>query len=219
MTPRQNHRPADPARSAPPRAQETLRAAPKQRTVLPQYELQPARAPTPQTRPRGSGGFWGSLLWVMLGMIGGVLLLAGYLYFSDFLAPGVRVLGTDIGAVSTQRAADRLVEAWQQRTVRLEAPTGQIDVAPVTLGIAFDAAATVKTIHAQNRTWTGIQRLIRGGNITMSPMLRLDRESAAAALRNLTPELETAAVDASIEIIDGRAVITEPRTGRAVDIV
>ncbi|MEZ4833618.1 MAG: L,D-transpeptidase family protein [Caldilineaceae bacterium] len=44
----------------------------------------------------------------------------------------------------------------------------------------------------------------------MSPMLRLDRESAAAALRNLTPELETAAVDASIEIIDGSAVITEP---------
>ncbi|MEZ4833617.1 MAG: hypothetical protein R2873_16805 [Caldilineaceae bacterium] len=87
----------------------------------------------------------------MLGMIGGVLLLAGYLYFSDFLAPGVRVLGTDIGAVSTQRAADRLAEAWQQRTVRLEAPTGQIDVAPVTLGIAFDAAATVKTIRAESR--------------------------------------------------------------------
>lgn len=201
------------------------RRTPKQATpaasrsaVPPQFELQPA-PPQRATRARnGPNELLISLLWVLLGMIGGVVLLAGYLYFSDFLAPGVSVLGVDIGAVSTQAAMDRLTESWTPRTIRLEAETGQIEVAPATLGITFDVAATVDAIHARSRTWTAIERLISGEDVSMSPVLRLDQESAAAALRNLTPGLEITAIDAAIDVVDGRAVVTEARNGRAVDI-
>ncbi len=189
-------------------------AAPTARPVSKWLQLQDAPLPAQRRTPEALI----NLLWVLIGMLGGVILLAGYLYFSDFLAPGVGVLGVDIGAVSTQTATERLTAAWQRRTILLEAQTGQLDVAPTTLGISFDAAATVDAIHAQSRSWTAVERLISGEVVAMSPVLRLDPNTAAEALRRLTPDLEMAAIDAGIDVVDGRAVISEPQSGRAVDI-
>jgi LysM repeat protein len=59
---------------------------------------------------------------------------------------------------------------------------------------------------------------LRGDAQEIAPILRRDRDTAATNLRILAAQFEIAAIDAGVEIVDGRAVIVDPMMGRRVDV-
>lgn len=189
-----------------------------QANVPPHLQLQTAPL-HPQRRQGGAGALLANVLWVLVGMVAGLLILAVYLYLGDLLAPGSRTLGLDLGGLSMREATALLDQNWQQRSVRLEVASNEwTNVTFETLGIELDAAATVRALHAQGRSWDGLTAMARGEAQEIAPILRVDRGLAASNLRTIAAQFEVSAVDAGVEIVDGRAVIVEPVVGRRADI-
>jgi LysM repeat protein len=180
----------------------------------------PAQSQQSQQRPQnGVVAFLVNTLWVLIGMIGGLLILAIYLYMGDLLAPGSRTLRMDLGGLSMPEATAILEQNWQRRSIRLEVGGNERTEATLeTLGIKLEAAETVRALHAQARSWDGLTAILRGDAQEIAPILRTDRKMAAANVRMLATQFEIAAIDARLEIVDGHAVTVDPKVGRKVDV-
>jgi LysM repeat protein len=164
--------------------------------------------------------FWANLLWVLLGVAGGLLILAIYFYLGDLLAPHTRALGVDLGGLSRRQATQALEQAWAERVVTLEASANhQTTVTLEDLGITLDVQETVRLAHAYGRSWPGIMTMIRNdGAGEIAPVLRFDQTVATATLEQLAPALNTEPIHAGISVVDGRAIVTEPVLGRRLDV-
>ncbi|MBX3001791.1 MAG: L,D-transpeptidase family protein [Caldilineaceae bacterium] len=182
--------------------------------------LQLQEFPTqPQCSPNRVAVFLVNVLWILIGMVGGLLILAIYLYIGDLLAPGSRTLGMDLGGLSMREATTMLDQNWQQRSIRLEVDSDErTETKLETLGIQLEAAETVRALHAQARTRAGITALLQGNPQEIAPILHRDREMAASNLRAIVAQFEIPAVDARVEIVEGRAITVDPMVGRRVDV-
>jgi lipoprotein-anchoring transpeptidase ErfK/SrfK len=189
-----------------------------QANIPPHLQLQTASVP-PQRARGGAGALVVNVLWVLMGMVAGLLILAIYLYLGDLLAPGSRTLGVDLGRLSMREATTLLEQNWQQRSIRLDVGSNEwTNVTFETLGIELDADETVRVLHAQNRTWDGVTALVGGQPQEIAPILRADRDQAASNLRTIAGQFEIAAVNAGVEVVDGRAVTVDPVVGRQLDV-
>jgi lipoprotein-anchoring transpeptidase ErfK/SrfK len=161
--------------------------------------------------PRTS--YWLKLLWIMLGGgLGTLVVILALLiailvsfYQSDVVIPGVQTFGIYIGGLSTDEAITRLQQKWWQQTITLKAGDITLTVAPELLGISLDTEATIQAAYRQGRSVVMLQEwLWSGGHVNIAPVWRLDIETAETNLDELTSQLDTPPVDASIRLIDDR---------------
>ncbi|MBN1964378.1 MAG: L,D-transpeptidase family protein, partial [Anaerolineae bacterium] len=196
-----------------------VRAAPRPVVPPPQARPKPRRpAPTPRQQ-RESRLYWG-LIVPALGI--GVLvistllvlgLMAG-LVITGRVLPGVAVGGVALGGMSEADAAQTLAAAWNPVTLRDGDRAWTVD--PAVLGLAVDAQASAAQAYAQGRGSGGLLDALFGG-VDVPPVVQLDTAQARAALLELAPQFELAAVNAGVRLVDGRVEPTPPREGRALD--
>jgi lipoprotein-anchoring transpeptidase ErfK/SrfK len=75
-----------------------------------------------------------------------------HVYRSDVILPGVRSLGVDLGGMTRQEAARKLRDAWNARSVTLDAgPDGTWTLSPEAAGLILDAEATTSRAYAIGR--------------------------------------------------------------------
>jgi lipoprotein-anchoring transpeptidase ErfK/SrfK len=169
---------------------------------------------------------WGRRLLLWLAMAAFVLTLsllflggAAYLYYdSDYVIPGVQVAGIEIGGRSREDAAALLHQYWQDRVIQLDTGETTIPVSAETLGMSLDVNATIALAHQQGRSWASFQEALRnGGRTLINPVWTLDPAVAQANLQRLAPQLEVAAVNATIRVTNGEVVVTPAQPGRTLD--
>ncbi len=167
--------------------------------------------------------------WRLILIVGGLLLAAGsllllgggaaLLYYSNWVLPGVSVLGMDVGAQTTDAAEANLAAQWQQRTIRLTAEEMSWMVAPEELGVSLDTAVSIAQAHQMGRTPASLKQWLQsGGQVEIAPTWQIDLAVAEANLQDLATEFEIAPQDAGIELVDGRFTATSPAYGRSLDI-
>lgn len=178
---------------------------------LPPYPVQPVS--------------WGRRLLLWLAMAAFVVALtflllggAAYLYYdSDYIVPGVQVAGMEIGGRSREDATVLLQQYWDSRVIQLDTGKTTIPVSAETLGMALDVNATVALAHQQGRSWASLQESLRNGGTLINPVWTLDPAVAQANLQALAPQLEVAAVNATIRVTNGEIEVTPAQTGRTLD--
>ena len=131
--------------------------------------------------------------------------------------PRVQAMGVNIGGMSTAAAEEALREAWQSE-VELAVMVDGVQretVRPSALGFQLDAAATAQQAR-QEVNW-------REGffGVNLAPVVELP-ESGFLVLQNylldITPEINTAAMNAGFAWEDGALVAVPGQTGRVLDI-
>jgi lipoprotein-anchoring transpeptidase ErfK/SrfK len=169
---------------------------------------------------RSGSGLLVNMLWLLFGMLGGVSILAVYLYFGQLLIPNSQTLGLDLGGLTVQEATALLEGRWANRQIGLQMANGaQLEVTPEQLGIRLEARRTVEFLHQDGRTLEGLLTLLSSEQtLSMQPFLRFDPEAAADNLAALAPRFAIAAIDATLQVTEGRAVILPARGGQRLDI-
>jgi vancomycin resistance protein YoaR len=154
-----------------------------------------------------------------------VLLVAGgyggaYAAAGDNVPRGARVAGVDIGGRSASAAIEALEQGLaDQLTAPITFRVGSNEVAanPAELGLALDLEATVAAAGGgrsadPRRLW----EYYTGGQ-DIDPVVDLDDDLLNAVLDRVDAEVGTRARNGSISFETGRAVVTDPVVGAAVD--
>lgn len=163
----------------------------------------------------GLGLSLGGLLTVLVMLVGGTVLF----YNSDFIVPGVEVVGIDVGGHSTAEAIARLEQQWQQRAITLQAAESTIVVEPAFLGVTLDAEATIQAAYRQGRSPVMFREwLQRAGPLEVTPVWRFDPAIAEANLRTVTTEFDQEPVNASIQRVADRVEIMPPVVGQTLNV-
>ena len=180
----------------------------------------PVQKPAPKQRR------WGlTLLILLLFLLVGILGTAGlglFLYSeSDRIVPGVEVAGVELGGQTTAEAIATLENQWRQQTIVLQSSSSDQSwqVSAAELGISLNAAATAQQAHLQGRSVNSIETLLRsGGRLDVRPVWEFNPAVAEAYFQWLAPAVAVEAVDAGVQIVDGRAQVTPPINGQQLDI-
>ena len=90
---------------------------------------------------------WLGILAAAIGAGAGLLAL----YRSDFILPGVTVMGLELGGMTTSEAAEQLQGQWREREIVLDAGDAVQTVSPDALGITLDTETLVGLAHQQGR--------------------------------------------------------------------
>lgn len=147
-------------------------------------------------------------------VIGGALV-----YESNWLLPGVNVLGLDLGGRTKAEATAVLQDDWQKRTITLAAGETTWNMPPETLGITLDADATIAAAYGQGRSWSSLVQGVRYGlQFPVIPVWEIDMGAAQANLSALAAELTVPATDAGMELVNGRFTATPATDGQALDL-
>ncbi|MCP4429280.1 MAG: L,D-transpeptidase family protein [Chloroflexi bacterium] len=158
----------------------------------------------------------------LLLFIGGLALAGGgaaLLYYSDWILPGVAVLGVDMGGQTTKAAEAALEAQWRRQVIMLEAEESVWMVAPEALGVSLDTAVTASQVRQIGRSPDSLQQWLQaGGQAEIAPAWQIDLSIAEANLQKLAAEFEIPPQNAGIELVDGRFIATEPKYGRSLDI-
>lgn len=157
-----------------------------------------------------------ALFWLMV--ITAVTGLAALFYASPLLLPGTQVMGIDVGGLSVNETAVQLGIQWQQRGLVLESDTQTWQALPAALGIELDALATAERAHAAARSVDGLFRWVTTGRLTVTPVYTLDTAVTTAYLESMAPQLERAPVNATVQVVEGRAVATQAIAGQSLAV-
>lgn len=161
-----------------------------------------------------AAGFVVGFLLVLLVLVG----IAAWLYTSDYIVPGVSVLGVDLGGQTIDRAASLLQGQWQQATIILDAGSASGAVSPDTLGLLLHADATARQAHQQGRSLASLRQLAAAGwRAQLDPLWSLDAEVAAAFLHRLSDQIDVDPQNASVHVVDGRVEPLPAIKGRMLD--
>jgi vancomycin resistance protein YoaR len=153
------------------------------------------------------------------------LLLAGgyvaaYAVASDKVPRGTSVAGIAIGGKTPAAAAEALEAGLADRVsepVLVAVGSESRELAPGELGLTVDYVASVSEAGGE-RTWDP-QRLwdyFTGGE-DLDPVIQLDEGKLGRVLDDLEAAYGSKAKNGSISFDSGRAVVTEPRIGQALD--
>jgi LysM repeat protein len=148
---------------------------------------------------------------------------------SDWIMPGIQVFGFDLSWQSKGDAAEALSAFWAEKEIALDVISPVLDdtgndgealnVKPETLGMSFDEEATVELAYEKGRSLENLARAIGfQAPIYSPPVWLFDVNKARANLETLAPQYEVEPVDAGIQIIDGRVVVSPPSDGRRLDV-
>ncbi|MEU7725561.1 VanW family protein [Streptomyces sp. NPDC040724] len=172
----------------------------------------------------GRVGNWTSNRRIALPLAGGavVLGLGGGLYVTGLVAGsdidrGTRVLGVDIGGMSRGQA--------QQKLTRELGPAAAAPVAmkigdhvekavPAALGLSLDTTATVdRAVRTGYGPATVIGRLFASADRELEPVIRMDEQTARAAVDRIGEATGQQARDGSITFEKGAAKAVAPQQG------
>lgn len=181
----------------------------------------PAYPPAPLVRPLPPSR------WLLLLLGGGIITLlalvvvlclgALWLYRSDRIMPGVQSMGLNLGGYSIGQVTALLQQS--ERTIALEGGGTAILTPPADLGLSLDAAATAQAAHQMGRSWAAWQAAFKARTrLQVAPVWRFDPVRAEAKLRQLAPQFEVPAQPAGLKVVAGRAEVTPPAVGRALDV-
>lgn len=224
--PRLPHKPGAPTPASAIPARTPRRPPPPRRAPVAGRERpRPARPPRPAA-PAAAKRAWsrpwlllGALTVALMGLLALATLALTFLYRSDLILPGTRVMDVHVGGLYTDDAATLLAQSWRQQTVALAAGDDSWAVGVESLGLLLNAEATAEQAHQQSRNWSeaGIG-LLQERSVQVTPVWSFDRQAAAARLEGLAPQLAIAPVAAGIQFVDGRVEATPPRDGRTFDL-
>jgi len=147
-----------------------------------------------------------------------------YYYTSDLIAPGINVLGTDIGAKNFTEAAIILHKTWNlDRAVAANDGVNTLRILPGEIGIQVDPIVTIKNAQKIGRTGqflTDAEQIIssyRNGMI-IAPVVIFDFETAKAGLENLTPRMSRPAKNAMLKLDEGELIEVPGEIGYTINI-
>lgn len=174
--------------------------------------------PVPQGKRRPRWFLWVLLVWLFLVMATAVSGVIGFAYLSDVIFPGVHVLHADIGGMSRNEATAVLEDTWAQQTVTLYAGTDAWGVPPHEVGILLNVQQTVDQAVQFGRTVTSWQQIMHTKSGALQPTIQIDNTLAQATLQQLKQQIDQPAVDAFVQIENGRAVAVPAVAGRSLDV-
>ena len=185
--------------------------------ILPVSE-DPARAGKP--KKEREGGRLVLFVVVLLGLLIAGAYVGAYAFAGDKVPRGTSVAGVEIGG-RTSADAERVLEAGLAD--RVAAPvlvavgSDSEELSPDDLGLSIDYAASVREAGG-GRTWDP-QRLwdYYTGGEELDPVVELDESTLDAALDDLDKTYGSKATNGAISFDTGRAVVTEPVVGEAID--
>ncbi|MFC8585144.1 VanW family protein [Streptomyces sp. NPDC057217] len=177
-------------------------------------------APTPREgrRPRLRTA---AIATGVVAVAAGGLYGAGLLATGDDISAGTRVAGIDIGGMSRSQAEARLAaEApaeWKAPIpVRVGDEASTVD--PATAGLTVDVAKTAEQAADPSRDpVTVVRRLFSSGERDLRPVFAYDEAKAKATVADLAKRNDRAVREGSVVFRDGKAVATQPVTGRKLD--
>jgi LysM repeat protein len=176
-------------------------------------------SPLPAQGPRLTLLGLGVLFLSLLALITAVALAALLFYRSDRILPGVYAAGLHLGGKSQAKAAALLQQQWPSQTITLAASDATWPISPEALGFSLDAPAMVQTAYRQGRSWETWKAYWQGrGQIDLPPVWRFDPVRAEASLRQLAPQIEQPAQNATIRISGNRAEAVPAVPGRVLDL-
>ncbi|MCJ7736264.1 MAG: L,D-transpeptidase family protein [Anaerolineae bacterium] len=147
--------------------------------------------------------------------------------YVDVILPGVAVWGFDVGGMNVEAAAAQLAQAFPDPSVlSLTLRDGDRTWGRTwaDLGIHFDPGATAQVAYRIGRSGAVDEQYIdqlqvRLAGWTVSPVVVLpDAEYLTAVLSAFAPEVEIAAVDASLEIGPDGTIPIPAKVGRELDL-
>ncbi len=185
-------------------------ARPGPRQPAPRPVSSPARSRTPR---------WA---WLIPAALAGFLLLACAattlivaVSYAGGILPGVYVAGVRLGGLDEEAAAGRLQAQWGEIT--LLAGEREVTVTPESVGLLIDAERTAAAAFAVGRgRGDALQAII--GRVDLPPVVTVDTEVATQGLLVLRADLESEALNAGFEVVDGDVRSTAARSGHALDI-
>jgi lipoprotein-anchoring transpeptidase ErfK/SrfK len=168
---------------------------------------------------------------VTIASIAVIILLAGisyglykYYYTSDLIAPGINVLGTDIGAKNSLEAAIILHKTWNlDRLITAKDGVNTLRILPGEIGIQVDPIATIKNAKKIGRTGgflTDVEQIIssyQNGRI-IAPVVILDYENAKVGLENLAPKMSRSAKNAMLQLDGGELIEVPGEIGYTINV-
>ncbi|MGD1992225.1 MAG: peptidoglycan binding domain-containing protein [Anaerolineae bacterium] len=137
--------------------------------------------------------------------------------------PNVVVLGTELGGLTPQEAAQALAATAQPSdvpTLILRDGERAWSIAGAELGLRLDAEATAQAafeVGRADQSWSTLTGLLRGRH-ELPPVFRVDPAVARDALERLAATVSEAPVDATLEVDGGQLVAVPGQPGRALDV-
>ncbi|MQA96640.1 MAG: vanomycin resistance protein VanB [Streptosporangiales bacterium] len=133
-------------------------------------------------------------------------------------ARGTRVLGVDIGGMTTPQARPLVERAAAERTARklsVTVGTKRVQVAPTTAGLSFDVDGTLADARADRGVASLLQGL--GDGLDVPPRVRADQARMGELLETAASRVDRDKVEALIAYRGTRPRARAPRPGRALD--
>ena len=156
------------------------------------------------------------LLGLWIGIPAGLAAIALVVSSLVLIAPGTSVAGVPVGGLTPGAAADAIQTRLAETTVVLTGAGGDVEVSGAELGATVDARALADAAFASNPMWNPTVWFAA----PIEALVRIDAETAAAALRSAAPDLYTDPVDSGIAFDAATAnyVATPSVQGTGVDI-
>ena len=170
-----------------------------------------------------AGGRWISLFFVLALIIvvgGSVPAGMAVAYYGDFIMPGVTVLESDIGGQSLANATQTLNDDWDARQIVLQGENHSLTVAPATLGITLDAAATARNARLLGREGESLEALasVYMHGASSQPVWQIDLAATSINLDSYAYLYDVPAQDAQLTFAEGALLLEPAATGQRLDI-
>lgn len=139
---------------------------------------------------------------------------------------GVKVAGTDVGALTVAQAEERLSGKATEASaapVTLKCVDTSVRATAAELGATIDIKASVKAAFDVGREGTLMHRIariveVRQNGIDLPVVHTLDREVAQSFLNSLAEKIDRKPADAKLEVKKGSFRITKEKTGLKLDV-
>ena len=153
-----------------------------------------------------------------------VVLLGAYVAaawaMADRVPVGTVVAGVEIGGLDSDDAVAHLDDALADITVEpipVVAGEQRTEVEPATLGLTFDASATVDRLTGFGLQPAKMWRHVFGGG-DAEPVTDIDTPVLTAAVKGVAESLDMSPVDGTVSFLEGSVETTDAVDGVAVDV-
>jgi len=163
----------------------------------------------PAPKKRGKKG-----LWFGIGIPVAVLACGAVAVSTIFIAPGVTVLGADVGMTTLDGAEAAIAAAVADATVTISVDGEQKTLSGTDLGLSIDAAQTARDIKNAYPLW----KVGDWSPGSVDAELSVDTQTAEAALSAAFADKYTDPVNAQIQYNDGAYSIVASENGQGIDI-
>jgi len=156
----------------------------------------------------------GALVLILLAMA-----VSRYVTSGDHARPGSTVQGVDIGGMTREEAAAAVesgLASMATKRIRVRLPNHIATIKPAEAGLTIDAAASVAPAFGRTLNPLALLGGVAGSN-DYPAVVKVDESSLEKQVAGIADNVDTPAVDASIDITGTRVALTPARPGTAVD--